>query len=73
MTLTPVKQYGGLHFSQKNVAELEIKISPTDLPIKWQIKMTRPDGPDGGMLQEDPVKKVMEVEEVILVLGYEWE
>lgn len=67
MTLTPINQYGGLHFSQKDV---EIEIVPTDLPIKWQLKMTRP---GGGNLQEDPVKKVIEMEDVLLVLGYEWE
>jgi hypothetical protein len=26
-----------------------------------------------GNLQEDPVKKVMEVEDLIMVLGYEWQ
>jgi hypothetical protein len=32
--------------------------------------MTRPGGND---LQEDTEKKVMEVEDLLLVLGYEWE
>ncbi len=59
MTLVPVKQYGGLHFSQKNV---EVEIDPTASPVKWQLRMSRP----GGNLKE-------EVEEVLLVLGYEWE
>jgi hypothetical protein len=67
MKLTPVNQYGGLHFSQKNV---EIEIVSTDPVIKWQLKMTRP---GGGNLQQNPVKKVMEVEDLLLVLGYEWE
>ena len=67
MTLAPVNQYGGLHFSQKDVAA---EVVPTAPPVKWQLKMTRP---GGGNLQEDPVKKVMEVEDVLLVLGYEWE
>jgi hypothetical protein len=67
MTLAPVNQYGGLHFSQQNVA---VEISPTDLPFDWQFKMTRP---GGGNLQEDPLKKAIEVEEMLLVLGYEWE
>jgi len=70
MTLAPVNQYGGLHFSQRDVAALGIEVVPTDPPVKWQLKMTRP---GGGNLQEDPVKKVMEVEDVLLVLGYEWE
>jgi hypothetical protein len=68
MMLALVNQYGGLHFSQKDVVGIEIV--PTDPPIKWQLTMTRP---GGGNLQEDPVKKVMEVENAILVLGYEWE
>lgn len=70
MTLVQVNQYGGLHFSQKDVSSLEIKLVPTDPPVKWQLKMTRP---GGGKLKEDLVKKVMEVEDVLLVLGYEWE
>lgn len=66
MTLTQVAQYGGLHFGQKgdNAAPLEIEMALTDQPAKWQIKMTRP---GGGNLQKD------EVDEVLLVLGYEWE
>jgi len=70
MTLVQVNQYGGLHFSQKDVSSLEIELVPTDPPVKWQLKMTRP---GGGKLEEDLVKKVMEVEDVLLVLGYEWE
>ncbi|HEV8713432.1 MAG TPA: neuraminidase-like domain-containing protein [Candidatus Binatia bacterium] len=70
MTLAPVNQYGGLHFSQKGVAALGIEVVPTDPPVKWQLKMIRP---GGGNLQEDPVKKIIEVEDVLLVLGYEWE
>ena len=47
-----------------------IEVVPTEPPVKWQLKMTRA---GGGNLQEDLVKKVMEVEEVLLLLGYEWE
>jgi hypothetical protein len=49
---------------------VEIEIVSTDPVIKWQLKMTRP---GGGNLQQNPVKKVMEVEDLLLVLGYEWE
>jgi hypothetical protein len=70
MNLAPVNQYGGLHFNQKDVTAQGIEVVPTDPPIKWQLIMTRP---GGGNLQEDPVKKVIEVEDVWLVLGYEWE
>jgi hypothetical protein len=64
MTLATVNQYGGLHFSQKNVADLGIEVVPTDPPVNWQLKMTNPDKEN---LQEK------EVEDVLLVLGYEWE
>jgi len=63
MTLAPVNQYGGLYFDQKDVAAEEIKIVPTDPPVTWQLRMTRPDDEN---LQD------MEVEDVLLVLGYEW-
>jgi hypothetical protein len=65
MTLIPVNQYGDLHFSQKgdDDAPLGIEVVLTDPPVKWQIKMTRP---GGGNLQ------VAEIEDVLLVVGYEW-
>jgi hypothetical protein len=66
MTLARVSQYGGLHFGQKDVAAAGIRIVPTALPVKWQLRMTRP---GGGNLQEDPV----EVKDLLFVLGYEWE
>ena len=53
-----------------DVAAMEIEIVPTADPlVKWELKMSRP---VGGILLEDPVKKVIEVEDVLLVLGYEW-
>jgi hypothetical protein len=70
MTLTPVNQFGGLHFSPKDVSGQGIQIVLTDPPAKWHLKMTRP---GGGNVQEDPVKNIMEVEDMILVLGYEWD
>jgi hypothetical protein len=59
MTLVPVNQYGGLHFSQKDGLGIEVVL--TDPPIKWHLRMTRPDG------------EIIEVEDLLLVLGYEWE
>lgn len=71
MTLAPPgNQYGGLHSSQNDVSGLGIEIVPEDTPITWQLKMTRP---GGGNLQEHPVTNAMEVEDFLLVLGYEWE
>ena len=69
LTLASANQYGGLHFSQK---EVSVEVMSTAQPVKWQLKMTRS---GGGDLQEDPVTKAMEVDDFILVLGYgyEWE
>ena len=69
MTLVKSKQYGGLHFDQKDISAVGIEMVPTDPPARWSIRMTRP---GGGNLIEDLVKKVMEVEHVVLVLGYQW-
>lgn len=69
LTLTSINQYGGLHFSAEDVEALGVEIVPTDTPAKWQLRMTRP---GGGNLEVDPVKKVMEVGDLFLVLGYEW-
>jgi hypothetical protein len=67
MALARVTQYGGLHFGQKATG---IDLIPTDPLVQWQLKMSRP---GGGNLQEDPVTRGMEVEDVLLILGYEWE
>lgn len=65
-TLVRVNQYGGLHFSQKDVSASPspIEIVPTDPPVNWQFKMARPGGGNLGGT---------EVEDVLLVMGYEWE
>ncbi len=65
MALAPVNQYGGLHFGQKDVSGLEIKVSPTGAPGNWRLTMTPP---HVGNLLNAPA----EVEDVLLVLGYEW-
>jgi hypothetical protein len=67
LTLVPSDQYGGLYSDQQDV---DAEITPTAPLVKWQLKMTHH---GGGNLQEDPVKKIMEVEDVLLVLGYTWE
>lgn len=70
MVVAKSNTYGGLHFGQKDVAASGIDIVPTDPPVVWKVKVTRP---GGGNLIEDPVKKVMEVEDIILILRYEWQ
>jgi hypothetical protein len=59
LSLVPVNIYGGLHFSHKNV---EIEVDLTSPSLKWHLHMSRP----GGNLKE-------EVEDMLLVLGYQWE
>jgi hypothetical protein len=61
--------YGGLHFGQRDVAAAGVEIVPTDGPVAWRVKVKRP---GGGNLIKDPVGRVTEVEDLILVLGYEW-
>ena len=72
MPLAKVDQFGKLHFSTKSKLDTpplaDVTIDPSTPPSKWQLKMTQP---GGGNLREDPVTKIMEVEDVILVLGYE--
>jgi hypothetical protein len=70
MVLAKSNTYGGLHFGQKDVAAAGVEIVPTDQPVVWKVKVTRP---GGGNLIEDPVKKVMEIEDLIFLLGYQWQ
>lgn len=67
LTLVPSNRYGNLHFAQLDV---DVDMDPMAAPVKWQIKMSRP---GGGNLQKDPLKEGMEVEDLMLVLGYQWE
>jgi len=69
MTLARSNTYAGLHADQRDVSTDGVEIVPTDPPVTWQIRITRP---GGGNLTEDMATKNMEVDDVILVLGYEW-
>lgn len=60
MTPAPVPEYGDLRFSQDDVSASGIQILPTDPPVKWRLKVT------------PPVVGNLGVEDIILVLGYEW-
>jgi hypothetical protein len=70
LTLTPLDQYGGLHVQHKDVAALAMTVDPTVPPVDWQLHMTRP---GGGTLQPDPAGDGMEVAEMFLLLGYQWQ
>ncbi len=61
MTLVQADQYGGLHFNQKDVSAMGVEIVPSDSPVKWQLRMTQPSDEN------------IQVEDMLLVLGYEWE
>ncbi|KYF65237.1 hypothetical protein BE11_24800 [Sorangium cellulosum] len=61
-------RYGGLHVGHRSLAAA-VEIDPNDPPVTWRIKVTRP---GGGNLVEDAAKKVMEVQDLILVLDYRW-
>ncbi len=63
-------QYGELHMAQKDTNTIGVEVVTTDPALIWQLTMTRP---GGGNLQKDQDTKSMEVEELILVLGYEWD
>ncbi len=56
--------FGDLHSGQRNVSASDVEVEPSDPPVNWKLRMTRP---GGGNLQET------EVEDLLLVLGYEWE
>lgn len=70
MKLARVNQYGGLHFAQKDVSVPGIEVDPAGPTLTWKLKIT-PTG--GGNLQIDANTGEMEVEALMLVVGYEWE
>jgi hypothetical protein len=67
VSLGQARLYGGLHAGE---AGLPVEFEPTAPPETWRLKMQNP---SGGNLTMDPIKKVMEVEDVALVVGYQWE
>lgn len=70
--LAQMNQFGGLHADiNTDVAGLGVEVVPGDPPVAWRLRMRGP-GP-GGDLQTDPTTGEMEVSDLIMVLGYEWE
>lgn len=70
MKLAKVNQYGGLHFGQRDISALGLTVAATDPPLAWSLKMTRP---GGGNLDVDVDTNEMEVSDVILAVGYQWQ
>jgi hypothetical protein len=70
MDLPKLDKYGGLHAIDGKVVSSTtgFTLGLTDT-VTWKLNMTRP---GGGPLQLDDKKKRMEVEDLILALGYEW-
>jgi hypothetical protein len=58
-----ITTFGGMHFAQKDVADADLELDPTQ-PVTWKIRITRP---GGGNLQEG------EMRDLFLVLAYQWE
>lgn len=70
LSLAKLSQFGGLHFGQKEVSAVGVELEPNDPPVTWQLLMTRP---GGGNLQLDADTNAMEVQDLLLILGYEWQ
>jgi len=69
--LAPSNEYGGLHLDINNdVAGFGVEVVPGDPPVAWRLRMRRPGGDDLGV---DPATGEMEVSDLVMVLGYEWE
>jgi hypothetical protein len=63
--LAQVNKFSRLHFGQKPV---DVVVDLAAPPVKWQLKMTNPANA-GGLLNNNPTQ---EMEDILLVLGYEW-
>lgn len=70
LTLKAQKKYGGRHFAELDVNATSIVVAPNVPATTWKIRMTRP---GGGDLALNAVTQRMEVEDLVLVLGYAWE
>ena len=68
--LAQMNQYGRLYFAQKDVSAANVTIDLAAPPVKWQLKMANknPTTADGNLENDPP-----EVEDLMLVLGYQWE
>jgi hypothetical protein len=63
MTLERSNTFGGLHFDQKDVSASAVAIVPTAQPETWRIEVKSPSGVNLGEV---------EIEDFIVILGYEW-
>ena len=69
LELNRLEKFGNLHFSEKAVGAFGVGVVPGDPPVAWRLQMT---GPSGNLIP-DPVTGEMEVSDLVMILGYEWE
>ncbi|HSD46471.1 MAG TPA: hypothetical protein VLB87_07600, partial [Pyrinomonadaceae bacterium] len=69
--LTSMAQFGGLHADINDLvaAGIALEVVPGDPPVAWRLRMNGP----GGNLVVDPSTNEMEVSDLVMVLGYDWE
>lgn len=68
--LTPLDSYGGLHVKEGiSTAAFNVTIGPDDMQTNWELTMTRP---GGDALHSDPAAGTAEVEDLLLVVGYQF-
>jgi hypothetical protein len=67
--LTSMAQFGGLHADINDVSALGIEVAPGVPPVAWRLRMRGP----GGDLVVDPGTGEMEVSDLVMVLGYDWD
>jgi len=68
--LAPSDEYGRMHINiNEDVAGLGVEVIPGDPPVAWRLRMRRPGGDDLGTIPSGE----MEVSDLVMVLGYEWE
>ena len=69
MTLAKLDSYGGLHVAdQQPVSTFDVTLEADGTPSVWQLSMTRP---GGSNLQSDAAAGTSEVEDLLLVVGYQ--
>jgi receptor-binding and translocation channel-forming TcA subunit of Tc toxin/ABC toxin-like protein/neuraminidase-like protein len=70
LNLAPSDAYGRMHIAiNEDVAGLGVTVEPDDPPAAWRLRMRRPGGDDLGTIASGE----MEVSDLVMVLGYEWE
>jgi hypothetical protein len=68
--LPQISAFGDLHFNENtDVAGLGVEVVPGDPPVTWRLRMRNPLAGDLITLANGE----MEVSDLIMVLGYEWE